>query len=74
MRTAMHWMFLAPMEEDPQRLLLFPTLPDGWDVSFRLHAPNSTVVEASCVNGALESINVVPAARKADIELLGCTK
>jgi hypothetical protein len=53
-------------------ILLFPAWPAGWDVSFKLHAPGGTVVQARCVKGALDGLVVTPSSRHADVRLIGC--
>jgi Domain of unknown function (DUF5703) len=71
MRTAMHYMLLQPLESGIVQL--FPTWPtQTWDVSFKLFAPQNTVIEAACVDNKLVSLIVTPPERKLDIRLLGC--
>jgi hypothetical protein len=74
MRTAMHYMLLAPLDDARQRVLLFPAWPSTWDVSFKLHAPLRTVIEAACVNGSLVKLIVTPPERRADVLLSGSCK
>jgi hypothetical protein len=52
-----------------RRILLLPAWPPGWDVSFRLHAPGNTVVEATVRGGKLAQLSVEPGSRRADIEV-----
>jgi hypothetical protein len=40
--------------------LILPAWPKRWDVSFRLHGPDQTVVEGVCRNGRLVSSRVLP--------------
>ncbi len=73
MRTAMHYMLLAPLDDEAQHLLAFPSWPtDRWDVDFKLHGPLGTTVEAACVNGTLTKLIVTPAARKKDVIVMNC--
>jgi hypothetical protein len=72
MRTAMHYMLLAPLDDDKQSVLLFPAWPAEWDISFKLHAPLNTVIEAACINGTLTKLVVHPPERRADVQLAGC--
>lgn len=52
---------------DEGKIILFPAWPKNQDVHFKLHAPQSTVVEASLKNGKVEIIRVSPAFREKDI-------
>lgn len=49
------------------KIYLFPAWPKDWDVDFKLHAPDNTVVEASLKNGRLEHLSVTPKTRLDDI-------
>ena len=49
------------------RLILFPAWPRDWDVSFKLHAPGQTVVEATLKDGEMTALKVTPAEREKDI-------
>ena len=61
-------MLMAPLDDDRHRMVVFPTWPGySWDVSFKLHAPLNTVVEASCVSGKLQYLRVTPPSRAKDI-------
>ena len=53
-------------------VLLFPTLPLGWDVEIKLLASYNTTVWAACRNNTLARLTVSPPERKSDILLLGC--
>ena len=70
LRQTLHSMLLQHNRKG--QILLFPTWPSGWDVSFKLHAPRGTVVVARCVNGSVEGLQVIPASRMADVRVLGC--
>lgn len=48
-------------------IYLFPAWPKKWDVHFKLHAPQNTVVEAQLKNGNFTLISITPAKREADI-------
>ena len=52
------------------KIYLFPSWPKDWDVSFKLHAPYNTTVEAVLRSGKIISINVSPESRKSDIVLM----
>ena len=49
------------------KLRLLPTWPTDWDVSFKLHAPGQTVVEAVYRGGKFETLKVTPASRRKDL-------
>lgn len=51
------------------RILLFPAWPRAWDVSFRLHAPRGTLVEATLKDGRIARLDVTPASRANDVIL-----
>ena len=72
MRTGMHYMLMAPVDDAKQTVLLLPTWPQGWDVDFKLHAPLNTTIEAACINGTLTKLIVEPPARRADIKVINC--
>ena len=52
------------------KILLFPAWPPEWNVHFKLHAPNNTVVEAELKDGNVKVISVIPESRKSDINLM----
>ncbi|MEQ7799488.1 DUF5703 domain-containing protein [Pedobacter sp. ASV1-7] len=49
------------------KLYLFPAWPKDWDVHFKLHAPQQTIVEGILKNGKVESLKVSPESRRKDI-------
>src|SRR5690606_28765981 len=51
------------LQENGDQLILFPAWPKDKDVSFRLHAPKQTIIEASWKNGKMEKLNVIPESR-----------
>jgi len=57
------------IQYDQEKILLFPAWPEEWDVEFKLHAPQNTVIEAAMKEGKVEIISVSPESRKADIIL-----
>jgi len=57
------------IQYDQEKILLFPAWPKEWDVEFKLHAPQNTVIEAAMKEGKVEIISVSPESRKADIIL-----
>ena len=55
------------MQEADGKIYLFPAWPRKWDVSFKLHASGSTVVEAELKDGRVTRISVTPEARRQDV-------
>jgi hypothetical protein len=55
------------LQTDGKKIFLFPAWPKDQDVHFKLHAPYNTTVEASVVNGKVQSIIVIPEERKKDV-------
>jgi hypothetical protein len=53
------------------KLLLLPAWPPAWDVSFKMHAPQSTTVECEVRGGKIVRLEVTPAARRKDVEIVG---
>ena len=60
---------LMLMQAEGNEIRIFPAWPKAWDVSFRLHAPHQTIVEAELRNGAITRIHVTPASRRKDVIL-----
>ncbi|WP_289763044.1 DUF5703 domain-containing protein [uncultured Duncaniella sp.] len=57
------------MQTDGDKIYLFPAWPLGRDISFKLHAPANTTVEAELKEGKLTKLVVTPATRASDIVL-----
>ena len=55
------------MQTIGDKIVLLPAWPKEWDVDFKLHAPQNTIVECSLKKGKVQYINVTPESRKADI-------
>jgi hypothetical protein len=55
------------LQTDGKKIFLFPAWPKDQDVHFKLHAPYNTTVEASVINGKVQSIIVIPSERKQDV-------
>ena len=51
----------------PGSIVLLPGWPCSWDVSFRLRAPFNTSVTVVWANSSLQSLDVDPPARRADV-------
>jgi hypothetical protein len=52
------------------KILLFPAWPKTWDVNFRLHAPQQTVVEGELKDGKLVVLKVTPESRRKDVRVM----
>ncbi len=57
------------IQHSGDKILLLPAWPKDWDVSFKLHAPRQTTVEAVYRGGKLEKLEVLPRERRKDITL-----
>ncbi len=55
------------LQTDDRKIYLLPAWPKEWDVSFKLHAPYQTTVEAVVKGGKVISLKVTPAAREKDV-------
>ncbi|WP_326980854.1 DUF5703 domain-containing protein [Chitinophaga sancti] len=55
------------LQTDDRKIYLLPAWPKEWDVSFKLHAPYQTTVEAVVKGGKVLSLKVRPAARAKDV-------
>jgi len=65
----------APSLEEVRRgerskIVLLPAWPKEWDVDFKLHAPQRTVVECSVKNGKIVKIKVSPESRRKDVVVM----
>jgi len=49
------------------RILLLPAWPADWDVKFKLHAPQNTIVEGVYRNGRMQQLTVTPESRRKDV-------
>lgn len=60
------------LQETDGKIYLFPAWPKDWNVHFKLHAKNNTIIEAELQNGITKIIKVIPQEREKDIiNLLG---
>ena len=55
------------LQSDGQKIFLLPAWPENWDVSFKLCAAGNTTVECVFRDGKVQSLQVVPKNRLADI-------
>jgi hypothetical protein len=58
------------MQTDGEKIYLLPAWPKDWNVSFKLHAPYQTTVEAKVVNGEIRELKVTPESRRKDVVCL----
>jgi hypothetical protein len=58
------------LQTDGQKIFLLPAWPKDWNVEFKLHAPQRTVVEGAYRDGKTISLKVTPESRRADVEIL----
>ena len=74
MNTATQLMLLQGAEDgfEAGTIVLLPAWPCHVDVSFKLWGAFNTSVEVAFANGALVSLNVVPAARAAAVKFAAC--
>lgn len=57
------------MQTFGKKILLFPAWPQDWDVNFKLHAPENTIVECSFKNGEIQRLKISPESRLKDVIL-----
>jgi hypothetical protein len=57
------------LQTDGDKIMLLPAWPRDWDVDFKLHAPEGTIVECTFRTGKIERLEVTPAARSSDVVL-----
>jgi hypothetical protein len=55
------------MQTDGENIYVLPAWPKDWDVSFKLHAPYRTTVEATVKAGKITSLKVTPQKREKDV-------
>lgn len=58
---------LMLMQCDGRTIRLLPAWPADWNASFKLHAPEKTVVEGRVEGGKLVELKVTPEARRGDV-------
>ncbi|MBE0704795.1 MAG: hypothetical protein IH582_16785 [Afipia sp.] len=58
------------LQTDGRKIFLLPAWPKDWDVEFKLHAPQQTIVEGVYRDGSMQSLRVTPEARRADVTLV----
>ncbi|MGM1427635.1 DUF5703 domain-containing protein [Sphingobacterium lactis] len=58
------------MQVHEDTIYLFPAWPKEWDVDFKLHAPQQTVITGKLINGQVQDLHVSPQSRLKDVQLL----
>lgn len=49
------------------QIVLFPAWPKEWDVDFKLHAPQKTIISGKLIDGELTGLKIVPESRRKDL-------
>ena len=55
------------LQEADQKIYLFPAWPKDWNVRFKLHASQNTIVEAELKDGQVVNVKVTPKTRERDV-------
>ncbi len=58
------------LQSDDGKIRLLPAWPKDWDLDFKLHAPQTTVIEGRVMNGKLVDMKVTPASRRKDVVVM----
>ncbi|HOW65412.1 MAG TPA: hypothetical protein P5186_22170 [Candidatus Paceibacterota bacterium] len=58
------------LQTDGQKIFVLPAWPKEWNVEFKLHAPQQTVVEGVFRNGNMASLKVTPTERRTAVQVL----
>ena len=67
--AGLHAMLIASEPDPKGRIFLLPAWPRKWDVTFRVRAPGSTVVDGTVEGGKLTRLVTAPVERRDDIVL-----
>jgi hypothetical protein len=59
------------LQTDGRQIFLLPAWPKDWDVEFKLHAPQQTIVEGVVRGGKVASLRVTPESRRQDVSIMG---
>jgi len=55
------------VQYEGEQIFLLPAWPEEWNVQFKLHAPQNTVISGEVRSGRIQDLVVIPAERKNDI-------
>jgi hypothetical protein len=58
------------VQEANSKIVLLPAWPAAWDVDFKLHLSQGTIIEGSVADGELTRWKIEPASRAADVTVL----
>jgi hypothetical protein len=58
---------LMLLQYEDDKIFVLPAWPKGWDCDFKLHAPQTTVIEGRVRNGKLVDMKVTPLSRRKDV-------
>jgi hypothetical protein len=58
------------MDCEGDKIFLLPAWPKDWNVQFKLHAPQNTIVQGIYHNGKLEQLTVTPESRRKDVQII----
>ncbi len=62
--NALHNMLI---QIEGKKIYLLPSIPENWDVKFKLHAPYNTIINCEYQNGEIVNLEVTPESRRKDI-------
>jgi hypothetical protein len=57
------------LQSEGDKIFLLPAWPADWNVDFKLHAPQQTVVEARVREGRITDLKITPESRRKDVEI-----
>ena len=55
------------MQTVGEKIYVLPAWPKDWDVRFKLHAPQNTIVECEYIGGRITKMQVTPKSREKDV-------
>jgi hypothetical protein len=58
------------LQTDGRKIFLLPAWPKEWNVEFKLHAPQQTIIEGVYHDGRVVSLRVTPESRRADLAIV----
>jgi hypothetical protein len=62
------------MATSGDKIFLLPAWPKDWNLEFKLHAPQNTIVQGVYRNGRLEQLKVTPESRRKDVQIMAGDK
>ncbi len=58
------------MASSGEKIFLLPAWPKDWNVEFKLHGPENTIVQGVYRDGKLEQLKVTPESRRKDVQIM----